>query len=1000
MEEITSVSPGSGQRVQPRAHLPSDAPGLDLTGSWRFLFSPKSSVAPGDAHSVDLDDSAWDTITVPGHWVLQRDGVWGRPIYTNVRFPFPLDPPFVPDENPTGDYRLRFTVDPSLQSTPQSRAYLRLDGVESLCLVHLNGRPVGVVRGSRLTQELDVTDVLRLGENLLHLRVHQWSAASYLEDQDQWWLPGVFREVHLLFRPPAGIEDAWLRTDFDPLTGLGHIHPEIRAGADAFPVTVTIAELGVAHTFECPADVAPFEVGKVSPWSADRPRLYDAQVSCAAERRSLRVGFRRVEIVGHEWRVNGRKLRIRGVNRHEFHPDTGRVFNRKATREDLLLMKRHHINAIRTAHYPPHHELLDLADEIGFWVMDECDLETHGFIVDDWRGNPSDDPQWRDAYLDRVERFFERDKNHPSVVCWSLGNESGTGANPAVMAAWLHRRDPGRPVHYEPDGDGAYTDLVSRMYAAPEELIDMTTGTGASPGVSPGRNAVLTQRPMLLCEYAHAMGNGAGGLKEYAECFDSLPQWHGGFVWEWRDHGLRTLTPEGQEYFAYGGDFGEELHDGSFVCDGMVLSSGTPTPMLAEHAAVMTPIRLTLSGETMTVTNLRHDGDTADLRFVVIDEQDGHVVARHEVQLAPITAGGTGTAALPSVPPTSREGEWWRTVRAELVAPTAWADTGHLMALRQVRVSTAPRTRSSRAGEIPVVDAATIELGPARFDRATGDLLILHSHAVSGPALTLWRAPTENDLCSDSPSYVFVEPTTSRGRGGPAPSSAALWREMGLDRLQRRVVAVDVEPDGVRVQHRYAPAASSAAVLLTLRWRCENGTLALEADAQPTAGWEGIWPRIGLHFVLPPLRDAIEWFGTGPSENYPDSCSAAVVGRYQCELENLVVDYAVPQESGHRAALRELRIPELSLVVRASEVAGTLPGFSIRAHDPHEVTAARHPHDLPPSRGAHLILDAAQHGLGSRSCGPDVWPRYHLRPQAAHWSLSFDVNGSLSEMKQ
>ncbi len=987
--EITSFSPGSGRRVSPRAHVASDASSMDLCGAWQFHFSKRPDLAPRDAAAMDFDDSGWDSIVLPAHWVLQGRDDWGKPAYTNVAYPFPVDVPNVPDENPTGDHRLTFDV-PEGFIPEGGRVLLRFGGVESLCIASLNGVEVGVIRGSRLAQELDVTAELHPGSNVLHLRVHQWSAHSYLEDQDQWWLPGVFREVKLLARPASGIDDLWLRADFNPHTGEGIIIPELVADVGAWPITISVPALDLAVTLASPEDMGPINMGAVDPWSADRPTLYDVEVSNAVETRSLRVGFRRVEIVGHEWLVNGTKLRLRGVNRHEFDPEHGRVFNRERAREGLMLMKQHNINALRTAHYPSHPELLELADELGFWVIDECDLETHGFVYDDWEDNPTDDIRWRDAYLDRVERFFERDKNHPSVICWSLGNEAGTGSNSEAMAAWLHRRDPERPVHYEPDYDGTHTDVVSRMYATVEEMADMSRGTGTHEFGTPGRNAVLANRPMILCEYAHAMGNGAGGLSVYEEAFDSLPQWHGGFVWEWRDHGLVQHTADGAMFNAYGGDFGEEVHDGSFVCDGMVLSDGTPTPMLAEFAAVASPIKLTVTGTLLRVENRRHDGDTSDLRFICVDEHDGHVVSQEELKVAHVgPAGGVVEVELPE-PASPGQGESWRTVRAELAHDAGWAAEGHVLAWSQVRTHavaaprlwTRPGARTTSVGE-------QLSLGPATFDPHTGELRSLHGLGLTGPRLDMWRAPTENDSLSDFRSYVDVEPTASRGRGAPGPSLAAQWRAAGLDRLQRRVLAVDICSDAVRVLHRFAPAASRRSILLELVWRMRGDTLTLAADAQPSTGWSGTWPRIGLHFLLPADVGQVDWFGTGPRENYPDSRRAARVGRFSSAAEDLVVNYAVPQESGHREGLRELVLQGMGLRVMADEIAGTLPGFQLRAHNAHDAAAAAHPHELPRSLNTHLVIDAAVHGLGSRSCGPDVRPEHQLRPSAAQWSLRF-----------
>ena len=936
--------------------------------------------------AVEFDDSAWDDIEVPAHWVLQDRPEWGQPIYTNVSYPFPMDAPHVPDDNPTGDYRVTFELSDELLG---GRLYLRFDGVESVAIASLNGTRVGVVRGSRLAQELDITSEARPGRNVLHVRVHQWSAATYLENQDQWWLPGIFRAVTLISRPEHGIEDVWLRADYDTVDGRGRLLPEVRATESAFPITVRLEELGVEQTFASSREVGPIDVGPVEPWSADVPRLYRAEVTNAVETLDLRVGFRRVEIVGHEWRVNGRKLRLRGVNKHEYDPDHGRVFDREQTREAMLLMKRSNINAIRTSHYPPHPEFFDLADELGFWVINEGDLETHGFVYDNWVGNPSDDPLWRDSYLDRVERQFERDKNHPCIVSWSLGNESGSGENLAAMAAWLKARDPERPVHYESDYEGRYSDIVSRMYSTLEQLRAMSAGLGRNDIATPGRTAKLAERPMILCEYLHAMGNGAGAVADYEELFDTLPQWHGGFVWEWRDHGLRTSTQDGQEFYGYGGDFGEELHDGSFVCDGMVLSDFTPTPMLTEYAAVVTPIKLRLKDGRLEVDNRRHAGDTADLRFRWRDELDGREVASGKLDVPPVPAGEQRTVPLPGFTRPD-QGELWRTFECVSARDEPWAVAGHVVSSTQQLLQDNPTPLGRAAvGETPDLVEGAWVLGDARFDAVSGDLIQLGSVQMAGPHLELFRAPTENDSLSAFPSYVDAEPSTHPNGGKPAPSWDEQWRQVGLDRLHRRVISVTAGPGLLTVRHRYAPAAISQAVTVELTWSLGEEGLRMSATAVPSENWPGTWARIGLRFDLPAGLTQAAWFGTGPSDNYADSAIAARVGRYESAIEDLITQYAVPQESGHRGGMRELRLPELGLEMRAFKAGGERPGFTLRAHSVPEVAEARHPHELPPSKATYLWLDVQQQGLGSRSCGPDVRPEYMLRPRMAQWALEF-----------
>jgi beta-galactosidase len=953
----------------------------------------------------DFDDAGWDTLAVPSHWVLQGDGKYGLPIYTNVQYPFPVEPPFVPDDNPTGDYRRTFELDASWDSA--AAVLLRFDGVESHYRVWVNGVEVGVGVGSRLAQEFDVTGVVRPGSNLIVVRVSQWSAASYLEDQDQWWLPGIFRDVTLQARPVGGIDDVWLRTGYSGDAsgqGTGIVTPEITAPDDAYPVTLRIPGVDVDVTWQTADAVASVSIENVEPWSAERPTLYDATVSSATETISLRLGFRTVEIVGDQFLVNGRRVVFHGMNRHETHPDRGRVFDEDFAREDLLMMKRFNVNAIRTSHYPPHPRLLDLADELGFWVVLECDLETHGFEAHGWVDNPSDDPTWREAYLDRMERTVERDKNHPSIVMWSLGNESGTGENLAAMAAWTHARDASRPVHYEGDYTGEYTDVYSRMYSSvPEtESIGRDDTTNLLLACSAAESARQRSKPFVLCEYVHAMGNGPGAIDQYEDLVDRYPRLHGGFVWEWRDHGIRTHTPDGTEYFGYGGDFGEVVHDGNFVMDGMVLSDSTPTPGLFEYAQVVAPIRVRFGvngdgQQIAVVSNLRHTADATDVTFRWTVEHDGTAVASGELDVvgatgAALAAGETATVALPAVE--FGAGETWFTLEAVLHDATEWSDAGHRISAAQLDLT--PRTaapvgirpvatvrRDASAfgdGEIP----ATLTLGPAVFEH--GRLTSLAGLPVSGPRLELWRAPTDNDEGDGRGAYDLADPTLDNGNGVAAPSSAAIWRAAGLDRLTGRVERVIAAADGIRLRKRYAAAEEKHSVVVEEDWRLVDGQLTLRAEIVPSAGWNMILPRIGLRFDLPPEVDSASWFGTGPRESYPDTARAALVGQFSATLDDLTVAYAMPQESGHRSALRSLRLARGGLdwlaIDALPDARGRRIGFTLTPHTAQQVATARHRYELPESDHTYLYLDAAQHGVGSRACGPDVWPDFALRPEA------------------
>ncbi|MFT3877214.1 MAG: glycoside hydrolase family 2 TIM barrel-domain containing protein [Propioniciclava sp.] len=942
--------------------------------------------APEAVAAEDFDDTAWDTIPVPAHWVLTGDGRYGRPAYTNVQFPFPIDPPHVPDENPTGDYRRRFTLPDAAGAA--SSVLLRFDGVESRYKVWLNGVEIGVGSGSRLAQEFDITHAARAGENLLVVRVHQWSAASYLEDQDQWWMPGIFRDVTVLLRPAGALDDVWLRTGFDG--GRGSIDLEIVAAPDAYPVRLRVPELGIDVTWDSPADVAPVEVGTVEPWTAERPRLYDATVAGTGETVSLRLGFRTVEIRGDRFLVNGRQVIFHGVNRHETHPDRGRVFDEDWSREDLALMKRFNVNAIRTSHYPPHPRLLDLADELGFWVIDECDYETHGFEPGGWVGNPSDDLTWRPALLDRMERTVERDKNHPCIVMWSLGNESGRGQNLAAMAAWVHDRDPGRPVHYEGDYTGTFTDVYSRMYApVPEvEAIGRDDSGALLLGCSAAESARQRTKPFLLCEYVHAMGNGPGAIADYEALVERYPRLHGGFVWEWRDHGLRTRTPEGVEFFAYGGDFGEVVHDGNFVMDGLVLSDGTPSPGLHEFKQVVAPFTVSF-GEGIEVRNRRHSADSCDVRFRWRAEHDGEPVASGVLDAPVIAVGDSVTLPLPGTGiPAPSDGELWLTVEAVLAEDAPWAPAGHVLVAAQTQLS-AGRPATVRTPRVRLGDRLPSRLGPAEFDG--GVLVALDGQPVAGPRLELWRAPTDNDRGAGFGSYDLADPTLPPWTATPAPALADTWKRAGLDRLTGRVLEVTGGPGDLRVVTRWAPADSRRSVLTDVRWTEQDGAVILRADIEPGDGWDLIWPRVGVRFDLPTAVDGARWFGTGPHESYPDSRRAALVGRYQSDLAGLGADYARPQETGHRSDLRSVTLrrggADWLTWDAVPDTAGRLPGFTLSAHTAQQIARAGHPHELPAPTATHLYLDAAQHGLGSRACGPDVWHEFALRPRAC--SLRF-----------
>lgn len=978
---LESTAPGDG--IPPRAWRRDEPYAHSLDGTWRFLLSPSVAEAPADCDAADYDDSAWDELTLPCHWVLEGEGKYGRPAYTNINLPIPMDPPHAPDANPIGDHRRTFELPEGWDQHQQ--VLLRFDGVESIGIVAVNGQHVGVLRGSRLPSELDITDVVRPGTNTVHVRVAQWSAQTYVEDQDQWWLPGIFRSVTLVARPAGCITDHWVDGAYDHTTGAGTLTVEVPD--DAFPVRVHAAELDVDVTWNSPADVQPITIDGVTPWSPDRPALTTVELSNATDSVTERVGFRTVEIRGDQWLVNGTPIRLRGVNRHEFHPEKGRVFDEADCREGMLLMKRHNLNAIRTSHYPPHPRLLDLADELGFWVIDECDLETHAFGFVGWENNPSDDPNWREAYVQRMERMIHRDRNHPSIIAWSLGNESGSGANLAAMADATHRLDPTRPVHYESDYESAYTDVVSRMYSPIPELEALSQGQTTTEHERHIPESSLRDKPKMLCEFVHAMGNGPGSLGEYVEAFETLPGWHGGFVWEWRDHGLATHTPDGTPFYAYGGDFGEVVHDSNFVMDGLVHADGTPSPAMAEVKQHFSPVVVAI-GDELTVHNRYHAVGTEHLVARWRWEVDGELRSEGVIDGFEVPANTSATLPLPDLPDEARTApQSFLTVCVEERDERPWAPAGHPVFVAQQRLDHAPTPRAPRPTAAPLV-AADVQVGPATLDARTGRLLALGDHTVEDAVVELWRPPTDNDSLGDFNSYEVGDYHTTRGVGEAAPSSAERWREHGLDRLIRRTTRAELVGDEFVVVERLIPAQGRHGAEVTYRWAVADDRARCHILVAPIRPRTDVtWPRIGYHMMLPGAFERASWFGSGPGENYPDSRAAAVAGAYEASIDELAFPYSRPQETGHREGLRRLTIDGASHPLRFETFGPDLPGFSLLRHDAHELTAAEHPHELPPSRGVHLYLDAFQHGLGSRSCGPDVLPRYQLWPRNAEFGF-------------
>jgi beta-galactosidase/evolved beta-galactosidase subunit alpha len=986
---------------------------LSLNGIWRFQYAQSPIEAPAQFVDMTYDDAGWDRLAVPSHWQLNG---YGAPHYTNVIYPFAIDPPRVPSENPTGSYRRRFVVPAAWAGR---RQVLRFDGVDSAFELFVNGRYVGFSKGSRVPAEFDVTDFVQTGENLLAVRVYQWSDGSYLEDQDMWWLSGIFRDVTLLSEPPVGIwdvsvdsgldedcRDATLRvraTVLHTSGAAGTYHVAISLlDAHGAAVPGSTATADIAASTRATVDLAA-QIHAPHQWSADDPYLYTLLVTLRDARGEVvaavpqSVGFRRVAIIGTQLLVNGTAIKLRGVNRHEHHPDLGRAVPRATMLEDVLLMKRHNINTVRTSHYPPHPYFLDLCDTYGLYVIDEADLECHGLGYAKPPFFLNDDPAWRAAFVDRMERMVERDKNHACVIMWSLGNESGFGSNHAAMAAWAREQHPGFLIHYEGDRFGKVSDVISQMYTFLPDVFAFGQGEAAVGTTTSWSQQVpleaYVDKPFFLCEYAHAMGNGPGGLTEYWEAFWRYDRLLGGCVWEWLDHGIRTTTADGRAYFAYGGDFGDQPNDGNFVCDGLLFPDRTPSPGLLEYKKVLEPVWI----ETLKIA----DG-IAQLRvhnrydFLTLDHlqlswqlaEDGSGISAGHIALPDIAPRAAAGIELPATVAAPVPGASYHlTLRFTLAQATPWAEVGHEVAFAQIALGIlAPAVPQPQRGAALVVHAEGSHLSirggemEVVFDRSRGVIehwrVADHVLCIAGPRLTIWRAVIDNE---------------ARGGGERVVKE---WKSRFLHLAQHRLDRFgweQISDTAVRVTVHacLAPPVYQSVIDCVYQYTIfGNGEIALELHGTPRGDWPAALPRIGLELTLPGALDQVMWLGHGPGESYADSRQAARFGQWQATVDDLFTPYVRPQENGNHIDTRWVALRDAR---GAGLLAAGDPALDFSAHrfTTADIDQAQHTHELTPRPTITLHLDYRQNGLGSASCGPGVLPSYQLHAEPFSFRVSF-----------
>jgi len=976
-----------------------------LNGTWKFHHAGSVAEAPEGFFEEGYDVSGWDDVHVPWSWQCQG---YDYPHYTNCPFPFPTDPPRVPTENPTGSYRRDFYVP---DDWTDRQVLLHFEGVDSAFYVWVNGREVGFSKGSRLPAEFDISPFIRPGRNTLAVRVMRWSDGSYLEAQDMWWLSGIFRDVYLVAFPKVSLFDFAVQTDLDDhyrnatLKVRALLKNTTPADARGCRLTAQLLDArgepvpaeGLTASANVPAN-SEAEVQLEAPvsnprkWNAEQPYLYTLLLSLkntdgeALQVASVKVGFRKVELKDGNFLVNGVPIMLKGANRHDHHPDTGKAVSLDAMLQDVLLMKRHNLNAVRTSHYPNDARFLDLCDEYGLYVIDECDLETHGFALVGDISRVSDDPEWEAAYVDRMARMVQRDKNHPSIIMWSLGNEAGFGCNHEAMAAYARKVDPTRLIHYEADRWLKTADVLSVMYPTLEYVTEVGEGRNRPPSEPRTKEETalaekVARAPFICCEYAHAMGNGPGNLKEYWDLFYKYKRIQGGCVWDWIDQGLRKKTADGTDYFAYGGDFGDEPNDAQFLINGLVFPDRTPSPGLIEYKKVLEPVQteaVDLAHGKLRLTNRYDFADLSGLRCSWNVSADGKPIESGELPLPHIPAGEcsdvTVPLTMPAVPAPATD--YWLNVSFTLAADTPWAPAGHEVAWAQFRLPIeAPAAPAVSIASMPPVQCRTgrnaIELSGAdfelTFDTVYGriaswkheGLPLLHS----GPLLNFWRAPTDNDT-----------------------HFKKSWIEAGLNALRHRIDSVKCErlaDSAVRVTvaMRIAPPVHERAFACEMVYTvCGSGDLFIEGHGVPQGDWPDTIPRIGLQMGLQPHLDHVSWYGRGPGESYTDIRQAARVGVYSCSVEDLYTPYVFPQENGNRTDVRWAaftNVRGMGLMAQGDP----LLNFSAHWFTTQDLDRARHTCELPRRNWITLNLDHAHHGIGSGSCGPATLEKYCLRPE-------------------
>ena len=958
----------------------------NLNGVWKFMFLDAPEYSPEGFFNSDFDVTKMDDITVPGNWQLQG---YGKMHYSDLWYNFPINPPYVPTENPTGIYKRTFFVEESYRD---KKIIIRFCGVDSAYHLWINGKEVGYSKVARNESEFDITDIIRVGEeNDVTVRVYQWSDGTYLEDQDMWWESGIFRDVELIGVPKDGINDYKVIDDLDDeyKNGIFKVEAFLRTTKEV-NVTFELVDAGENTVFTktvvtkegkaCIDEV----IADVNHWTAETPYLYKLFMTVEDDGQIVEVipqnvGFRNIRLNGETFLVNGVAIKFKGVNRHDYSPQNGRVVSREEIEKDIILMKQFNINAIRTSHYPNSYYLYDLCDEYGMYLIAETDLECHGFeLTGDYKWI-TDDPSWELAYVSRMTRMIERDKNHPAIIFWSLGNESAFGCNFRKMTDVAHEMDPTRLVHYEGDFDVESADVYSTMYTWIE---------------NPKKPYLMkdiiekSKKPHIHCEYCHAMGNGPGNLKDYQDLVYAHDKLQGGFVWEWFDHGIESFTESGEKYYRYGGDFGDDPSNKDFCIDGLIMPDRTPSPGLYEYKKVIEPITTTAVDIQKGIINLLSRYDFANLdRFNLVYKvmEDDVILQTGFMAVPSIEARANKDITLPydlSAIKVKPGAHYYVNISYQLREDTSYASSGHELATAQFELPLYKEGIVVRPEGILNVEKehTTLHVKGANFsldfNLVNGNLMNIVRDGMQvlskGPRLTLWRAPISNDMeIIDKLKKVYF-----------------------LHLEHEVVMNIDYHMEGniLKVEVDTINSTTNSAWHFKTKYVytvCPSGDILIDVEGTPSGRVDlapDMLPRIGVSMHLDKSMEHVRYFGMGPGENYADSKEAAQMGLYANTVDGLFTNYVIPQENGNHMGCKWVSMTNDRGMGLLASTEGDF-NFSASWYEDKDLDDAKHTCDLVKRDYIIFNVDYKQNALGTNSCGQ--WQLDKYRAKFEDFKLSF-----------